>query len=56
MAIIFTNDSMNPMVGEKLPVDIKEDDPRAVAVGKYGVAVDYVPRACLLTSSINKDS
>ena len=47
------------MVGEKLPIDIEEEDntnhPRAVAFGKCGVVVGHVPRACLLTSTINKD-
>ena len=46
------------MVGEKLPVDIEEDNanvPRAVVVRKCDV-VGHIPRACSLASSINEDS
>ena len=45
------------MVGEKLPVDIEEDDdPRAVAVQTCGIVVGNVPKACSLASSIDEDS
>ena len=46
-----------PVVGEKLPVDIEEDDdPRAVAVRTCGIVVGNVPKACSLASSIDEDS
>lgn len=47
------------MVGEKLPIDIEEDNtnhPKAVAFGKCSVVVGHIPRACPLTSTINEDS
>ena len=47
----------NPLVGEKLPVDIKKDNantPRADAVQTCGVVVGHVLKACSLASSIGK--
>ena len=44
--------------GEKLSIVVKEDDakdPRAAAVRKC-VVVGYVPKACSLALSIDKDS
>ena len=46
------------MVGEKLPVDIEEDnanDPMAVALRMHGIAVSHIPKACSLASSIDED-
>ena len=45
--------------GEKLSVVIKEDDakePRAAAARMCTVVVGYVPKACSLALSIDKDS
>ena len=45
-----------PLVGEKLLVDIKNDNannPRAVAVGTCGI-VGHIPKACSLASSIDE--
>ena len=44
------------MVGEKLPVDIEDDDPRAVVIRTCGIVVGNVPKACSLASSVDKDS
>ena len=45
-----------PVVGEKLPVDIEDDDPRAVVIRTCGIVVGNVPKACSLASSVDKDS